>query len=101
MAPVGRPPKAAAKPPEGGVVISKASNAEIAAARGWKKEEPKISYDVLKIIRDGKKIIKVRKVESRKGFTDQSLVFQAVDGKPVRQLMTAEQLTKLGVDLRF
>jgi hypothetical protein len=102
MAQRGRPPKVVGAPiPEGGVVIGKATKDEVLAGRAWKKEKPIISYDVLKIIRDGKKVIKVRKVESRSGITDQRLVFQSVNGKPTRQVMSVQELVKEGVDLRF
>jgi hypothetical protein len=102
MAQRGRPPKVPGAPePGSGVVISKASKEEIEGGRAWKKEKPIVSFDVIRIMRDGKQIVKVRKVESRSGVTDQSLVFQSVNGKPVRQLMTVQELTDLGVNLKY
>lgn len=102
MAQRGRPPKVAgAVAPESGVVISKASNEEVLAGRRLKNEKPETSFKKISLSRDGKQVVKVYRIESRKGITDQRLVFQSVNGKPTRQLMTAAELTKLGVDLKY
>jgi hypothetical protein len=92
----GRPP--AAKPPENGVVISPETKAEKTAALAWKKETPKVSFEVYPVERDGKRIIKVYKVESRSGITTRQLVFQSSGGKDVCKAMTREDLIKNGVD---
>jgi hypothetical protein len=98
MAQRGRPPIVGAKPPENGVSIRPASDGEKQAATSWKKETAKTSYEVFPIQRDGKRIIKVYRLESRKGATDRRLVYQLTAGKPVCQAMTREQLIKEGVD---
>lgn len=89
---------AAAKP--AGPVISKATPEEIKAGREWKKN-PKISFQVHRLQRDGKNIIKVRRIEDYGGIKDSRLVFQSVNGKPVMQGMRAEALRAAGVDLNF
>jgi hypothetical protein len=101
MAQVGRPPKAAAKLPENGMVLKPISDEEAAAAREIKNEKPVISYRVLRLNRDGKNIVKVRRIESRKNCTDQMLVYQSVNGKIVREAIPVAELIKAGVDLNY
>lgn len=101
MAQAGRPPKAAAKAPESGMVLKPISAEEEAAAREFKSEKPVVSYRVFRINRDGKNIVKVRRIESRKTCTDQMLVYQSVNGKVVRESIPKAELIKAGVDLNY
>lgn len=87
-----------ALPPKDGVVIRQETKPEKVAGREWKKENPDVSYDVLRVQTDGKLKVKVYRIESRKGITDRRLVAQFNNGKQVVNAMSLEALIKEGVD---
>ena len=98
MAQRGRPPIVGAKPPESGVVIRPLTDEEKKSSMDWKKETSKFSYEVFPMQRDGKRVVKVYRIESRKGITDRRLVYQTTNGKAVVQAMSREQLIKEGLE---
>lgn len=79
-------------------------NRELATA--YKKKEPEVTYEILRIQRDGKNVIKVLEKshyvtneKHRSGVTESKLCFQMNGGKQVAGFYTIEQLRKKGVKI--